>query len=44
MEEETEIIWTPDKDVMMATCLKAERNLPYNITANITAEDCINGK
>jgi len=39
---EEHLMWTPDKGVLMAACMKAERTLIHNNT-HIFANDCING-
>ncbi|KAF4524692.1 hypothetical protein B566_EDAN009536 [Ephemera danica] len=43
IELNEEVIWTPDKGVLMAACLKAERKPNFSPISTIIAEDCING-
>jgi hypothetical protein len=38
---EEHLMWTPDKGVLMAACMKAERSAVNS--AQITAIDCVNG-
>jgi hypothetical protein len=36
------LMWTPEKGVLMAACMKAEKNVVQNVT-HLFANDCING-